>query len=121
MTWYQLWKRLGKQPLFDTLNKNVEIEDSRGNLHKGKLKYDDNGSHFKLIMDNINSNWVSVKDKLPEAGERVIVTEGNFVCEAYMSYQFIDHGNVHWKRYNSCSLQFVPTYWMSFPKPPEVR
>jgi len=52
MTWYQLWKRLGKQPLCNTLNKNVEIEDSRGNLHKGKLKYDDNGNHFKLVVDD---------------------------------------------------------------------
>lgn len=52
MTWYQLWKRLGKQPLYNTQNKNIEIEDSKGNLHKGRLEYYDNGSHFKLVMED---------------------------------------------------------------------
>jgi len=52
MTWYQLWKRLGKQPLYNTQNKNIKIEDSNGNLHNGKLEYYNNGSNFKLVVDD---------------------------------------------------------------------
>jgi len=68
MTWYQLWKRLGKQPLYNTQNKNIEIEDSQGKLHKGKLEYYDNGSHFKLVMDDNNNQVIDLvhieEDKL---------------------------------------------------------
>jgi hypothetical protein len=63
MTWYQLWKRLGKQPLYNTQNKNIEIEDSQGKLHKGKLEYYDNGSHFKLVMDDNNNSKMIRKGK----------------------------------------------------------
>ena len=49
-------------------NKNIEIEDSQGKLHKGKLEYYDNGSHFKLVMDDNNNQVIDLvhieEDKL---------------------------------------------------------
>lgn len=52
MTWYQLWKRLGKQPLYRTQHDNIIIVDKQGIEHKCRLEYYDNGSYFKLIMED---------------------------------------------------------------------
>ena len=59
--------------------------------------------------------WISVKDRLPETGERVLVCIGA-VFEA-----FIDDGG-KWQRYYSAPLNEVlgePTHWMPLPQPPK--
>ena len=60
--------------------------------------------------------WISVEERLPEKGERVLVTngpEGGFVCESYLNI------NSKWMR-AGCELVFMtPHYWMPLPKPPE--
>ena len=59
--------------------------------------------------------WISVKDRLPEPGERVLVCIGA-VFEAFID----DAGK--WQRYYSAPLNEVlgePTHWMPLPQPPK--
>ena len=61
------------------------------------------------------AKWISVKERLPEAGARVLVAVGA-VFEAY-----IDDAGV-WQRYYSSPMKDVlgePTHWMPLPPSPE--
>jgi hypothetical protein len=51
MTWLQLWKRIGKQPLHATKNKDVKIK-LQDVEYKCKLVYTDNGSDWHLELDD---------------------------------------------------------------------
>ena len=51
MTWYQLWKRIGKQPLYLTKNKDVTIKLQDGE-HKCKIVYTYNGSDWHLEIES---------------------------------------------------------------------
>ena len=60
-------------------------------------------------------DWISVKDRLPKTGERVLVCIGA-VFEAFID----DDGK--WQRYYSAPLNEVlgePTHWMPLPQPPK--
>ena len=66
--------------------------------------------------------WISVKDELPDFGERVIVTDGVFVGEAYLN------SNGKWIRYCGSFyedgdleelLGIKITHWMPMPIPPK--
>lgn len=63
------------------------------------------------------SEWVSVKDRLPEAGERVLATDGAFVGEFYINKRG------QWNRYNVNNHDLLMAldilFWMPMPKPPE--
>ena len=50
MTWFQLWHRIGKQPLSVTRHKNVtvKIDDTE---YKCKLVYTDNGNNWHLEVE----------------------------------------------------------------------
>lgn len=73
------------------------------------------------------SEWISVKDKLPQKYDRVLVTDGKQVCLHYKQsgVNFAD-ARGH-DLYCSCDLNhdrcdFVEgqiTHWMPLPKPPE--
>ena len=66
---------------------------------------------------NVPSKWISVKDRLPKPGERVLVCVGA-VFEAFID----DHGK--WQRYYSAPLNDVlgePTHWMPLPEPPREK
>ena len=53
MTWYTLWKKLGKQPLYKTQNNRVKIKID-GKLYECGIVYENNGSDFHLEpMENI--------------------------------------------------------------------
>ena len=58
--------------------------------------------------------WISVKERLPEEGKTVLVTDGLFVHHGYL----IDN---RWWSYASCPEGFATTHWMPLPKPPEVQ
>ena len=47
MTWLQLWKRIGKQPLYATRNKEVKVK-LQDIEYSCKLVYTDNGSDWHL-------------------------------------------------------------------------
>lgn len=49
ISWFALWKRLGKQPLHKTRNTKVQILIG-GELKECTLIYTDNGSDFHLEL-----------------------------------------------------------------------
>ena len=65
------------------------------------------------------NKWVSVYDRLPEPGERVLATDCGFVGEFYIN----ERGK--WQRYNvNCSELLMALdilYWMPLPTPPDRR
>lgn len=56
--------------------------------------------------------WISVKDRLPLCGERVLISDGSSVFEAYLS---ISH---KWVR-SGIGWYEVVTHWMPLPEPPQ--
>ena len=90
-------------------------------------------SHWKpyMDMDNVRdainkmptltppNEWVSVYDRLPEPGERVLATDCGFVGEFYINKRG------KWQRYNvNCSELLMALdilYWMPLPAPPDRR
>ena len=62
--------------------------------------------------------WINVDDNLPENGVRVLVTNGNSVCEAkyyYFSGQLCKYG---WEQVDGMSLGNYAKWWMPLPEPP---
>ena len=64
------------------------------------------------------NEWVSVYDRLPEPGERVLATDCGFVGEFYINKRG------QWQRYNvNCSELLMALdilYWMPLPAPPDL-
>ena len=56
MTWYQLWKRIGKQTLRSTRNKDVTIK-LQDKEYKCKLVYTHNGSDWHLEIESIKEDF----------------------------------------------------------------
>jgi hypothetical protein len=52
MTWFQLWKRIGKQPLRSTQHKDVTIKLPDGE-YKCVIVYTDNGSDWHLELSRL--------------------------------------------------------------------
>ena len=52
MTWYQLFNKLGKQPLYKTQHKNVTVLCPDGKEYNAKLQFDNHGSDFHLVITN---------------------------------------------------------------------
>lgn len=64
------------------------------------------------------SEWISVKDQLPEIGERVLVTAyegGSLVAERAGLLKDVEW---HWKTQFGFYLADIYTHWMPLPKPP---
>ena len=65
------------------------------------------------------NEWVSVYDRLPEPGERVLATDCGFVGEFYINKRG------KWQRYNvNCSELLMALdilYWIPLPAPPDRR
>lgn len=63
------------------------------------------------------NEWISVEDRLPEPGERVLATDCGFVGEFYINKRG------KWQRYNvNCSELLMALdilYWMPLPKSPK--
>lgn len=65
------------------------------------------------------NEWISVKDRLPKAGERVIATDGVMVGEVFMGNDYDFYRNnfygSSWMRIFGTKI----THWMKLPKPPK--
>lgn len=59
------------------------------------------------------NGWISVKDRLPLCGDRVIMTDGVFVCEAFLSI------SGKWVRNGIGWIESEITHWQPMPEPPE--
>ena len=61
--------------------------------------------------------WISVDDRRPKPGTRVLATDGVFVGEAYRTSADT------WRRYDGIAMRdcigSVVTHWMPLPKAPE--
>ena len=57
------------------------------------------------------NEWVSVEERLPEPGERVLAAKGTFVGEAYLA------SNGAWMRHDG--FPWEVDAWMPLPAPPE--
>ncbi len=57
------------------------------------------------------NGWISVKDRLPRCGDRVIMTDGVFVCEAFLSI------SGKWVRNGIGWIESEITHWMPMPTP----
>ena len=65
------------------------------------------------------NEWVSVYDRLPEPGERVLATDCGFVGEFYINKRG------EWQRYNVNCFELLMAldilYWMPLPEAPDSR
>ena len=61
--------------------------------------------------------WISVEERRPEPGKRVIATDGVFVGEAYRTSADT------WRRYDGTAMRdclgSIVTHWMPPPEPPK--
>lgn len=70
--------------------------------------------------------WISVEDadKLPEWGQRVLITDGVFVGEGFLTGKvfFVFGESSQWKRYDNTpwkdSMKTEITHWMPLPSAP---
>lgn len=79
---------------------------------------------------NVPNKWISVKDRLPETQNPVIVyvpPHTNDECESYIGYvgmaYYTDFGNGFWggtdgNVYGAIGIIHSPTHWMPLPEPP---
>lgn len=83
--------------------------------------YDDAIWHVLDVIEHMPTltqpnDWISVEDRLPEPGERVLATDCGFVGEFYINKRG------KWQRYNvNCSELLMALdilYWMPLPAPP---
>lgn len=65
-------------------------------------------------------NWISVRDRLPDAFDEVLVYSDGFISISWRETEKRKNGIVgwHWNSYPD-SLGYV-THWMPLPEPPEV-
>ena len=86
--------------------------------------YDDAIWHVLDVIEHMPTltqpnEWVSVEERLPEPGERVLATDCGFVGEFYINKRG------KWQRYNvNCSELLMALdilYWMPLPAPPDRR
>jgi hypothetical protein len=63
--------------------------------------------------------WISVEERRPEPGKRVLATDGIFVGEAYRTSADT------WRRYDGIAMRdclgSIVTHWMPLPEAPEEK
>ena len=96
--------------------------ENNADLVKSILEWEDEHPNeavpYKPTLTPQNE-WVSVEERLPEPGERVLATDCGFVGEFYINKRG------KWQRYNvNCSELLMALdilYWMPLPAPPDSR
>ena len=74
-------------------------------------------SALRAQQENPFGGWISVEDRLPELGERVLCTDGNCVFEQYRVLPSCVYGV--WDRMGLKSEMQDVTHWMPMPLPPQ--
>lgn len=64
---------------------------------------------------NAKFSWVSVKDRLPDDGDLVLIAT---VSGNVTDYNFAKWSGEYWTR-KAWPLGYAPTHWMPLPEPPK--
>lgn len=104
--WFRCYGHMDKPIPYDVLVTDIQAMDT---VDAANLQQNDNRAA-------IAQKWISVTERLPEQGERVLATDGGFVGELYVN------SRGQWKRYNvndhSLLMALDILWWMPMPKPP---
>lgn len=87
-------------------------------IHYGVEPYIDIGGNGK-DHTCVTYEWISVKDRLPEVGERVLTLDKWGHIHDRMLYQFVD-GFISF-RPDGLKPGIDVTHWMQLPEPPEME
>lgn len=100
-------------------NNLLRYNELRERILSKFLEVFDTGGRLEMPTLTPPNEWVSVYDRLPESGERVLATDCGFVGEFYINKRG------KWQRYNvNCSELLMALdilYWMPLPAPPDCR
>ena len=106
-------KTIDKQTMLDLIVEAKRTDPETGSFAEWLAEY--LAEHLPTLTPP--NEWVSVYDRLPEPGERVLATDCGFVGEFYINKRG------KWQRYNvNCSELLMALdilYWMPLPAPPE--
>ena len=114
-----------KKTISDLRNFNANYEankltndaaDAIEELLKENAELDNSGRALMAAFARIKEkvpHWISVEERLPEYGERVLVSNGGFVCESFLSQ------SGKWQRGGVDMFFMTPTHWMPLPKAPK--
>lgn len=70
-----------------------------------------------LKQNSMETNkWISVKDRLPEEGQKVIVFDNEY--KTVDTYEFEDSKFLYRDSYHTDDYTNFVTHWMPLPKPP---
>ena len=106
-------KAIDKQTVLDLITEAKRADPETGSFAEWLAEY---------LVENLPTltppnEWVSVDERLPEPGERVLATDCGFVGEFYINKRG------KWQRYNvNCSELLMALdilYWMPLPKSPK--
>ena len=99
-----------KCPLFDS-------EDCMGDMMIGAADLIERLNAENVALREKVPQWISVEERRPEPGKRVLATDGVFVGEAYRTSADT------WRRYDGIAMRdclgSVVTHWMPLPEAPE--
>nr|DAL63960.1 MAG TPA_asm: Protein of unknown function (DUF551) [Caudoviricetes sp.] len=97
-------------PLFDN-------EDCMGDMMAGAADLIERLTAENVALREKAPQWISVEERRPEPGKRVLATDGIFVGEAYRTSADT------WRRYDGIAMRdcigSVVTHWMPLPEAPE--
>lgn len=97
-------------PLFDS-------EDCRGDMMVGAADLIERLTAENTALREKVPQWISVEERRPEPGKRVLATDGVFVGEAYRTSADT------WRRYDGIAMRdclgSVVTHWLPLPEAPE--
>lgn len=68
------------------------------------------------------SEWISVKDRLPDKGQDVLAYRGDFNGDMMNTYTYL--GSENWEDdygYRGSTEHEGITHWMPLPEPPEMK
>ena len=99
-------------PLFDS-------EDCMGDMMVGAADLIERLTAENVALREKVPQWISVEDRHPKPGTRVLATDGVFVGEAYRTSADT------WRRYDGIAMRdcigSVVTHWMPLPEAPEEK
>lgn len=92
-------------------------EDCMGDMMAGAADLIERLTAENVALREKAPQWISVEERRPEPGKRVLATDGIFVGEAYRTSADT------WRRYDGIAMRdcigSVVTHWMPLPEAPE--